>query len=104
MGSGPNQKPPFSIGRVLMVVIPALIVIGAVYAVKNHEFDQASREKDSKLQLQMGLSDHPVVMTLDEEFSDTNGDLVADTPTDRAKLINPDKIVFAFVGGPDAER
>jgi len=33
---------------------------------------------------------------LDVMFCDTNGDLVADTPTDPAKWINPDTLVFAY--------
>lgn len=33
---------------------------------------------------------------LDELYCDANGDLVADTPTDPAKLTNPDTLVFAY--------
>src|SRR3546814_8107013 len=34
--------------------------------------------------------------TLANIYCDENGDLVADTPTDPAKLLNPDTLVFAY--------
>jgi phosphonate transport system substrate-binding protein len=98
------QKPPFSLGRVLMVVIPALIVIGAVYAVKSREFDQESRQKDAKFQSQLGLQSSKTPMTLDPKFTDADGNWVADVPQDAAKQITPDRIIFAFLSGPDAEK
>ena len=33
---------------------------------------------------------------LDARFCDNNGDLVADTPTDQSKLLNPDTLVFSY--------
>jgi phosphonate transport system substrate-binding protein len=33
---------------------------------------------------------------LDQMYCDADGDLVADTPTDAAKLVNPDTLVFAY--------
>jgi phosphonate transport system substrate-binding protein len=33
---------------------------------------------------------------LDVEFCDENGDLVADTPTDASKLIDPDALIFSY--------
>lgn len=34
--------------------------------------------------------------TLDKRFCDTDGDLIADIPTDAADLIDPDTLIFAF--------
>lgn len=34
--------------------------------------------------------------TLDSRFTDTDGDLTADTPTDPAKQIDPDTLIFAY--------
>ncbi|SMX24048.1 Phosphate-import protein PhnD precursor [Boseongicola aestuarii] len=34
--------------------------------------------------------------TLDERFCDVDGDLVADTPTDPADLVDPDTLIFAY--------
>nr|WP_245504837.1 phosphate/phosphite/phosphonate ABC transporter substrate-binding protein [Aquabacter spiritensis] len=33
---------------------------------------------------------------LDPRFTDTNGDMVADTPTDPAKQLDPDTLIFAY--------
>ncbi|HJO85959.1 MAG TPA: phosphate/phosphite/phosphonate ABC transporter substrate-binding protein, partial [Rhodospirillales bacterium] len=33
---------------------------------------------------------------LDKRFCDANGDLVADTPTDASKLLNPSTLVFSY--------
>ena len=33
--------------------------------------------------------------TLDARYCDRNGDLLADTPTDAADLVNPDTLIFA---------
>ena len=34
--------------------------------------------------------------TLDQRFCDVDGDLVADTPTDPAQLVDPDTLIFAY--------
>ena len=34
--------------------------------------------------------------TLDKAYCDTNGDLVADTPADASKLVNPSTIIFSY--------
>ncbi len=33
---------------------------------------------------------------LDARYCDTNGDLIADTPTDESKLLDPDTLIFAY--------
>ena len=33
---------------------------------------------------------------LDKRFCDANGDLVADTPTDSSKLLNPSTLIFSY--------
>ena len=33
---------------------------------------------------------------LDSRFQDTDGDMVADTPTDRSKQIDPGTLIFAY--------
>ena len=34
--------------------------------------------------------------TLDERYCDVDGDLIADTPTDPAELVDPDTLIFAY--------
>ena len=33
---------------------------------------------------------------LDKRYCDVNGDLIADTPTDPSKLVDPDTLIFAY--------
>lgn len=45
--------------------------------------------------LAVGLAATPL-LALDARFTDADGDLVADTPTDASALIDPDTLVFAY--------
>jgi phosphonate transport system substrate-binding protein len=45
----------------------------------------------------------PTLRTLDPKFTDANNDLVADPPAASARR-SPDKLVFSFVAGPEAEQ
>ena len=101
--SAPSGSPSFSLARVLIVLVPALVVVGAVYAMKSHELSEATHDKEAKLQAAAGIKLGAAPMKLDDKFTDVDGNLVADPPADAAKQISPDKIVFAFIAGPDAE-
>jgi phosphonate transport system substrate-binding protein len=48
--------------------------------------------------------DRPVKNKLDARFTDTDGDLVADCPTDPSKCIDPAKIVFTYVAQEDTSQ
>ena len=41
--------------------------------------------------------------TLDKNYNDADGDLVADPPTDAAKLLDPEEINFSYVASSDTE-
>ena len=45
----------------------------------------------------------PTLRTLDPRFTDANNDLVADPPADSSRR-SPDKLIFSFVAGPEAEQ
>ncbi len=34
--------------------------------------------------------------TLDSRYTDADGDLIADIPTDASKLVDPDMLIFAY--------
>jgi phosphonate transport system substrate-binding protein len=101
-----SSSPSFSWGRVMLVLIPALVVLGAIYAVNQHRLEQEMREKDSTLRNSMGLAEPSSItpLRLDERFSDADGDLVADSPKDPAQQVTPDRLVFAFIAGPEADQ
>jgi phosphonate transport system substrate-binding protein len=87
----------------LLVVVPALVVLGIVYQVTKGEFDRAAHEKESTLQAQMGFGAEPTPLHLDSAYTDADGDLVADCPKDPAKQISPDKLVFSFVASSESQ-
>lgn len=107
MSTGPDSGAPtstFSFARVLMVLLPATLIIAAVYALTAREFERASREKEQKLQAEMGFGQNAAPLHLDQKkFTDANGDLVADTPQDPAKQISPAKLIFSYIGASNAD-
>jgi phosphonate transport system substrate-binding protein len=97
----PAPHKSFSLARVVTLLIVALIAVGVVYAAKRRQWDQEAREKEPKLMAQMGLGT-TTPMHLDAQYTDADGDLVADPPKDESKLIDPDKIIFSFIGSDTA--
>jgi phosphonate transport system substrate-binding protein len=57
---------------------------------------------DAALRL-IGLS-APVVNKLDPQYTDSNGDLVADVPTDPTKQIDPDPLIISYIAATDPEK
>ena len=45
----------------------------------------------------------PVTNRLDARFTDADGDLVADTPTDASRLVDPKTIIFSYIPDNDPE-
>jgi phosphonate transport system substrate-binding protein len=94
-----EPKPSFSIVRILLVVIPVLLIAGAWYVASASK--SANQGTDSRLLEKMGFKP-TAAQRLDSRFSDANGDLVADAPTDASQQVSPDKLIFSYIGGPDA--
>jgi len=106
MSTGPEFSAPkstFSFARVLMVVLPATLIIAAVYALTAREFERASREKEQTLQAEMGFGKNSAPLHLDKRFTDADGDLVADVPQEPAKQISPAKLIFSYIGASNAD-
>ncbi|HEY2828269.1 MAG TPA: phosphate/phosphite/phosphonate ABC transporter substrate-binding protein [Pirellulales bacterium] len=105
MSTAPQSNPPaasFSVARVLTLLVLAIVVIGLVYVAKSRQWDQQAREKESTLLSQMGFG-ASTTMQLDPQFTDADGDLVADAPKDAAQQISPNKLMFAFIGSDTAD-
>lgn len=103
MSSAPQSPPKsFSLARVVTLLILALIAVGVVYTAKRRQWDEEAHQKEPKLMAQMGLG-NTTPMHLDAQYTDADGDLVADPPKDESKLINPDKLIFSFIGSDVAE-
>lgn len=77
----------FSLGNVIVLAVPLLIILGAVFA---YYYEAGKRVEPLSLPDRL-KRDVLSVMKLDQEFQDADGDLVADRPD---KLLDPEKIVF----------
>ncbi len=94
----------FSLLRVLAVLIPsALLVVGVIYFLSN-KIQADAQANDERLILEKLRLGKPKNNRLAAEFTDANNDLVADAPTDAAKLVNPDTLIFSYIGAEDSER
>ena len=92
----------FSIGRVLLVIVPlALVAWAAKMYSGNLETDaQTNLERTMVSRL---LGDSGGAAKLDKKYADADGDLVADPPADAAKAIDPKEINFSYVASSDTE-
>jgi phosphonate transport system substrate-binding protein len=98
----PSNAGSFSIGRVLLVVVPlALVGWAAKMYSGNLETDaKANLERTMASRL---LGDQGAAAKLNKKYADADGDLVADSPPDATKSIEPKEINFSYVASSDAE-
>jgi phosphonate transport system substrate-binding protein len=92
-------KRSFSIIRVLLVVIPALLIAGAWYLANTVQSNPTLGAQDWATRLGHMVAASQEMST---ELTDGDGDLVADPPIDAAKQVSPEKLVFSFIGSADA--
>src|SRR5262245_40198826 len=94
-------KRSFSLIRVLLVIIPALLIAGVWLAAEHLAGRTDSSASGQGLLARLG---HTVAANqeMDSHFTDSDGDLVADSPKDVAEQKSPEKLVFSFIGSPDA--
>src|SRR4029079_19621600 len=100
--ANPNQgnsgapRPAPSVARILAIVLPVAIVgFGAYFWSKTLE-SKARSELAANVVSKMFVSE-PMPSKSGMEYKDEDHDLVADPPTDPAKMINPDELVFSYV-------
>jgi phosphonate transport system substrate-binding protein len=88
---------------VLMGLVPAAIIGYGMYVVQIKKPTEENRRLNSELIYKtVGLQDAAPI-TLDPRFTDADGDLVADAPTDLKQFIDPPKLTFSYVPTTDAE-
>lgn len=100
--SDPESAGSFSFGRVLMLVIPLALVAWAakMYSGNLENSAQARLERTMASRL---LADVASADSLSQKFADADGDLLADSPQDEKKLLDPDTINFSYVASSDTE-
>jgi phosphonate transport system substrate-binding protein len=78
-------------------VVPAAIVAAVLYFLWVHKPQEEGRETAHKLALQTSGLGRPTSNKLDARFTDADGDLIADAPTDPSKLLDPPSLVFCYI-------
>jgi phosphonate transport system substrate-binding protein len=80
-----------------LIAVIAVALFGIVIYLQIQTLSRQRINADNELSLRLiGLS-RPVVNKLADTFTDVNGNLVADAPTDPAKQIDPPTLTFSFV-------
>src|SRR3954451_10001750 len=93
-------RPAPSAGRILAIVVPVALVGLIAYWWSSTLESKARNELASNVVGKMFISEAmPTKSAL--AFADEDHDLVADPPTDPAKLLKPDEIVFSYVATED---
>lgn len=102
-----SGQPKFSLSRVLTLLLPLMLVTVGGVLYWNKSIEAETRENNEKVALKkLGLDQtgQQEPKLLDIKFLDADGDLVADPPKDPAQLIEPETIIFSYIGAEDSER
>jgi phosphonate transport system substrate-binding protein len=89
-----------SLRRVLMIVLPIGIFGFGAYLWSKTLVPAAEEELSTNVLAKMFTSD-TALSTPSMSFPDQDGDMVADTPTDPAKLIDPPVLMFSYVASQE---
>ena len=94
-GSRPHTNPLVLLGVAIFI---AAVIGGAVY----YKYYRIKPIDNHDVILSVtGFSAVPVEQKLDARYTDAEGDMVADAPTDPAKLVTPTTLTFSYVAVDD---
>lgn len=96
----PTAQPTFSIRNVLLLAVPLVLISGGVYFYLLSDAKSQAKPLDFLAHIKRALNPST---KLNEGLADTDGDLVADAPTDEKLWLDPDVLVFSVLG-PDLEK
>src|SRR5262245_1158198 len=100
-----NPRPTSSPGRILAIVLP-VAVVGLIAYWWSQSLESKARGDIAPSIMGRMFTAEPMPMG-GMAFPDADNDMVADTPSDPAKQINPETLVFSYVateeGGPPEE-
>lgn len=101
MSDAPQSSSSFSIGRVMLVVIPLALIgwAATMYSRSLQSAAQASLERTMATRLlgDSGATD------LSSKLKDADGDLLADPPAEAGQLLDPQEINFSYVASSGEE-
>ena len=94
----PRRRSSHPLLILLVILIPAAAIVGGLYYFLVYKPIQENRAENKQLMARIvGLSRSPAGHRLATQYSDADGDLIADTPKDAAKLLNPEVLVFSWI-------
>jgi phosphonate transport system substrate-binding protein len=93
-----KSTPPY------VLIFVAVIVTAAITTALWFYHFRIPTDQDTSHNLAMAGFHTPISHKLDPKFTDANGNMVADPPTDPSQLIDPPTIRFAFVEEEDAAK
>ena len=97
-----EPQPALSLSRVLKVVIPVALILGAAYW-WSKQLEPAARDEMAENVLNRMLGEKSPLESATMLLTDKDSDMVADRPEDPAKLIAPDVLVFSYVASESEE-
>ena len=102
INDAPKAHSGVSFRRIALLAIPlAIVAVVGVRMTASRIRAEAQTQSEEKSLHWFELSS-PTPRRLDSRFKDTDGDLVADPPTDPGQLESPETIKFCYVAGPDS--
>lgn len=95
-----STQSKFSLARVLPILVPILLIAWGVKAYSDRLEAKAKVDLENSTIWKL-LGEGVESSKLSSEFADTDGDLVADTPTDASKLVTPTTLRFSYIAQSD---
>lgn len=105
MSESETNQSSFSLPRlVITVVVTIAVMVGVYFIVMPQPTIEGAASPDTadRMMSAMGFG-KPVTNRLGSAYVDQDGDLVADTPSDAALLLDPDVLTFSFIANELAD-
>jgi phosphonate transport system substrate-binding protein len=84
-------------GAIVIILLLAAVVTGVIWSVSVRKTIQEGEDTYHNVMVGgLGLA-HPMHHQLDPKFTDADGDMVADAPTDPKELVDPPKLMFTYI-------
>jgi phosphonate transport system substrate-binding protein len=94
----PNKRIRSPIWQLLVAaIVPAAVVAAVLYFMWVRKPQEQGIESARRIALQTSGLARPTANKLDARFTDADGDLVADPPTDPAAFLDPPTLVFCYI-------
>ncbi len=87
-----------------IVILTIIAALALVWAMRPGPEVEANRKMQAEILGKMTGLHRPVENKLDPRYTDADKNLLADTPADASKLLDPPSIVFGYIAQEDAAR